>query len=172
MMSVYEKLLEVQTKIKVNKDKYNDFGKYYYRNCESIMEAVKPICKEVGALIILSDEITNIGVKNYVVATAKFIDLEKGDSITVTANAREDESLKGMNSAQITGSTSSYARKYALGGLLGLDDSKDADEGTEDTDDEQFPACAICGKVIEDPAAIDYVKKTGKQIRCLECTKR
>lgn len=171
-MNVYEKLMEVQTKIKVGKDKFNKFGNFYYRNCESILEAAKPLCKEVGALIILTDEIQNIGVKNYVVSTALFVDLETGDKIEVTANAREDESKKGMDSAQLTGSTTSYARKCALGGLLGLDDNKDADDNSENDEQEPLPTCAVCGKVIDDPNAIDYIRRTGKQIRCMECSKR
>lgn len=172
-MSVYEKLLNVQCELNVPKDKFNKFGSYYFRNCESILEAVKPLCKKHKALILLNDSVEIVGAKNYVVSTATFIDLESGERVETSSSAREDEALKGMNSAQITGSCSSYARKYALCGLLNLDDGKDNDNA-DDEDDENttYPACAVCGKIIEDLAAAKYVKETGKMIKCSECAKR
>ncbi len=127
MSLLYEKLLSVQSRLKVSKENFNDFGKYKYRNCEDILEAVKPLCKDVGAVITLSDKLEQIGNRFYIVAQAKFTDIENGESIGVTAYAREDETKKGMDLAQITGSTSSYARKYALNGLLAIDDTKDSD---------------------------------------------
>ena len=126
-MSVYKKLIEVQTKLKAPKSQYNSFGKYSYRNCEDILEALKPILKEVGATIIISDEVVPVNERYYVKATVKFIDTETGDIVEASANAREEDNKKGMDSSQLTGSTSSYARKYALNGLFAIDDTKDSD---------------------------------------------
>ena len=126
-MSVYKKLIEVQTKLKAPKNQYNSFGKYSYRNCEDILEALKPILKEVGATIIISDEVVSVNERYYVKATVKFIDTETGEVVEASANAREEDNKKGMDSSQLTGSTSSYARKYALNGLFAIDDTKDSD---------------------------------------------
>ena len=126
-MSVYKKLIEVQTRLKAPKNQYNSFGKYSYRNCEDILEALKPILHEVGATIIISDEIVSVSERYYVKATVKFIDTETGDMVEASANAREEDNKKGMDSSQLTGSTSSYARKYALNGLFAIDDTKDSD---------------------------------------------
>ena len=126
-MSVYKKLIEVQTKLKAPKSQYNSFGKYSYRNCEDILEALKPILKEVGATIIISDEVVSVNERYYVKATVKFIDTETGEVVEASANAREEDGKKGMDSSQLTGSTSSYARKYALNGLFAIDDTKDSD---------------------------------------------
>lgn len=126
-MNAYEKLMNVQQELKAPKGQYNSFGKYNYRNCEDILEAAKPILKKNNSLIILNDTIEQIGDRFYIKASAIFIDAEKGDRIEVNAFAREDETKKGMDLAQVTGSTSSYARKYALNGLLSIDDSKDSD---------------------------------------------
>ena len=127
-MNIYEKLAAVQQELKAPKDKKNTFGGYNYRSAEGILEAVKPVLKKYGATIILSDEIAEIGGRIYVKATAEFLDQEAiNDSVHVTAYAREPEQKKGMDEAQITGTASSYARKYALNGLLLIDDTKDAD---------------------------------------------
>ena len=126
-MSVYKKLIEVQTKLKAPKNQYNSFGKYSYRNCEDILEALKPILHEVGATIIISDEVVSVNERYYVKATVKFIDTETGEVVEASANAREEDNKKGMDSSQLTGSTSSYARKYALNGLFAIDDTKDSD---------------------------------------------
>jgi len=126
-MTIYEKLLRVQVELKAPKGQYNSFGKYKYRSCEDILTAVKPLLDKVGATITLSDDIFLIGDRFYVKATATFHDVEKGSTITNSALAREDENKKGMDSSQVTGATSSYARKYALNGLFLLDDVKDAD---------------------------------------------
>lgn len=126
-MNVYEKLRTVQSKLKAPKGQYNTFGKYSYRSCEDIQEAVKPILAEVSAVVITGDELLQVGDRYYVKATASFVDCESGEAITNTAFAREEESKKGMDASQVTGSTSSYARKYALNGLLCIDDVKDAD---------------------------------------------
>jgi len=128
VMNVYKKLLAVQSKIKCNKNQKNSFGNYNYRSCEDILEAVKPHLNEVKATIMLSDTIELVGDWHYVKATATFIDLESGNKIDVSAYAREEfVSGKKMDYPQFTGSSSSYARKYALNGMLLLDDSKDPD---------------------------------------------
>lgn len=127
-MNIFEKLLAIQTKLKAPKNQHNDFGNYHYRNCEDILEAVKPICKEYKAVLILSDEIVFIEGRHYVQSTARLFDCEKPEmSIYSTASAREEERKKGMDESQVTGSSSSYARKYALNGLFDIDDTKDSD---------------------------------------------
>ena len=148
-MNIYEKLSNIQQELKAPKNQYNSFGKYSYRSCEDILEALKPLLAEVGAIINITDEIKVIGDnfetmevedkktgeksvrlvgrRFYIEATAMFIDVETGDSIVARALAREDETKKGMDLAQVTGSVSSYARKYALNGLFAIDDNKDSD---------------------------------------------
>ena len=128
-MNLYKKLQKVQEELKAPKTQKNKFGGYMYRSCEDIQEAVKPILAKYGAIITLSDDVkgTETNDRVYVVATATFIDIEDGASYSVKACAREEEVKKGMDKAQITGSASSYARKYALNGLLLIDDTKDAD---------------------------------------------
>lgn len=126
-MKVFEKLLAVQTELKAPKGQYNSFGKYKYRSCEDILEAVKPILSKHKATLYITDEIKLIGARYYVEATAHFVDVETGDQITTTAYAREEESKKGMDGSQVTGASSSYARKYSLNGLFDIDDTKDID---------------------------------------------
>ena len=150
-MNIYEKLSNIQNELKAPKGQFNKFGGYKYRSCEDILEAVKPICKKYGAVLVLSDEMVALGdgvsqsqiIKDdgteqethtiikgqryYIKANATLIDIEKGESIYNTAYAREEESKKGMDGSQITGTASSYARKYALNGLFNIDDTKDAD---------------------------------------------
>ena len=154
-VGIYKKLLEIQIELKAPKGQYNSFGKYKYRSCEDILEAVKPICKKHNVTLIISDEIVSIGdnssttytenyydkdlkkenVRNvvtggqryYIKATATIIDIEDGSNLSNTAYAREEETKKGMDGSQITGTASSYARKYALNGLFCIDDTKDAD---------------------------------------------
>ena len=126
-MSVYSLLNKVQTELVAPKNQFNAFGKYNYRSCEDILEGVKPLLKELNCVILVSDSIEMIGDRIYVKATAKFVECETGDTIENTAYARESLTKKGMDDSQVTGATSSYARKYALNGLLLVDDSKDAD---------------------------------------------
>lgn len=127
-MSTIEKLLAVQAELKAPKGQYNSFGKYKYRSCEDILEAVKPLLKKHGASITISDELVQIGNRIYVKATARFWDTNHNSGvIDNTAFAREPDTKKGMDESQITGTASSYARKYALNGLLLIDDTKDAD---------------------------------------------
>lgn len=120
-----EKLMHIQSKLKAPKGNYNSFGKYKYRSCEDILEAVKPLLAEEGLTLILSDEIEEIGGRYYVRATASLYDEKL--LITASAYAREEDTKKGMDASQITGTASSYARKYALNGLFLIDDTKDAD---------------------------------------------
>lgn len=124
---INEKLMLIQTEIKAPKNLYNSFGKYKYRNAEGICEAVKPYLAKHNCSLTLSDDIIAVGDRIYVKATATLVDNESGESRYVSAMARESEEKKGMDESQITGSSSSYARKYALNGLLLLDDTKDAD---------------------------------------------
>ena len=126
-MTVYEKLLSVQSKLKAPKSQYNKFGGYYYRNCEDILEAVKPILLETKTTLLLNDEVILIGSRFYLKATAIFIDVVDGTKIECSAYANESEPHKGMTAEQVTGSASSYARKYALNALFCIDDTKDAD---------------------------------------------
>ena len=127
MNSAYAKLNIVQTKLIAPKGQVNNFGKYKYRSNEDILSAVKPHLEGVKAVIVQSDEMKMIGDRFYVVATSKFIDCDTGDEVINTSYAREAMNKKGMDDAQITGATSSYARKYSLNGLLLIDDTKDAD---------------------------------------------
>lgn len=124
---VMTKLQAIQQKLKAPKGQYNSFGKYYYRSCEDIMTAVKPLCDEYGAVLVVSDEIVLIGDRFYVKATATLHSTDTVESASVSAYARETDTKAGMDSAQITGAASSYARKYALNGLFCIDDTKDAD---------------------------------------------
>lgn len=114
-MNIHEKLLKIQQELEVPKGQYNNFGGYYFRNCEDIMEAVKPINEKYGAVLVVTDRIQLIGDRYYVEANALLYDIEKPeDKIIVQAYAREPQDKKGMDSSQVTGATSSYARKYAL----------------------------------------------------------
>ena len=136
-MSVVEKLMRIQTKIKAPKSQYNKFGKYFYRNCEDILCAIKPLLQEEKCIIVISDDLVLIGNRYYIKAEAKIVDCETGEKISTNAYAREDEDKKGMDASQVTGSTSSYARKYALNGLLCIDDSKDADSNENEESKKQ-----------------------------------
>lgn len=126
-MNVYEKLVIVQTKLNAPRSKWNKFGGYYYRSCEDILEACKPLLKEVNASLFLSDEIVQISDRFYVKVTATFMDNEGGEYIKNTAYARESTEVKGMSAPQVTGASSTYARKYALNGLFCIDDTVDDD---------------------------------------------
>ena len=121
-----KELIEIQKELKAPKNQRNNFGKYNYRSCEDILEAVKPLAHKNGCVVLLHDTVKIIGDRIYVCATAT---LHKNDEegVSVDAWSREPEIQKGMNEAQITGSASSYARKYALNGLFAIDDTKDAD---------------------------------------------
>lgn len=126
-MNIAEKLLYIQQNLKTPKTQRNTFGDYNYRSCEDIQEAVKPLLKEVKAVLLLTDDIKQIGDRFYIMATATLKDVESDEVITNNAYAREAENKPKMDAAQITGSCSSYARKYALNGLFCIDDAKDPD---------------------------------------------
>lgn len=126
-MSIYAKLIKVQNELKAPKNQYNSFGKYSYRNCEDICESVKPLLLANGLAMFISDNIELIGDRYYIKAIVTVVDTETGETLTNSALAREEENKKGMDSSQVTGSTSSYARKYALNGMFLIDDTKDSD---------------------------------------------
>ena len=128
-MTIQEILMHIQNELVAPKNLFNKFGNYNYRSAESILESVKPLLKKYNVILTVSDEIVNIGDRYYIKATARLIALDNSQpyEIETTAYAREDENIKGMSEAQVTGSTSSYARKYALNGLLAIDDTKDSD---------------------------------------------
>lgn len=118
-------LIAIQSKLKATKGRWNSFGKYHYRSCEDILEAVKPLCAEEGCILLIADEMVLVGERYYIKATAT---LKTPDAeFTTTGYARESDDKKGMDASQITGTASSYARKYALNGLFCIDDNKDAD---------------------------------------------
>lgn len=125
--SLTTKLMMIQSELKAPKSQRNNFGKYNYRNCEDILNALKPHLMKYKCVVLLTDELAVIGSRFYVRATAQLVDAESDNTISVNAYAREEETKKGMDSSQITGSASSYARKYALNGLFAIDDTKDSD---------------------------------------------
>jgi hypothetical protein len=126
-MEIYEKLNKIQSELKAPKGQYNKFGKYSYRSCEDILEALKPHLLKYGCVVTLTDDMQLIGDRYYLKATATITDAESGKSVSNVALAREDKERAGMSESQITGTASSYARKYALNGLFLIDDTKDAD---------------------------------------------
>ena len=150
--SIYKALHNIQRELKAPKNQMNRFGGYRYRSCEDIQEAVKPLLAKYGCILTITDRVEQIGDRYYVTACTTLIDIETGDMIGTTASAREEETKKGMDKAQITGSASSYARKYALNGLFLIDDTKDAD--TMDNRDS--------GKEPEKPAHDEQVKPERK----------
>ena len=125
--AIYTALMAVQSELKAPKGQKNTFGNYSYRSAEDILEAVKPLLKVNGLYLNISDEVVLIGDRYYVKATVTAADIATGESESSTAYAREQAEKKGMDAAQVTGATSSYARKYALNALFGIDDTKDAD---------------------------------------------
>lgn len=127
-MNIYEKLMAIQGRLRAPKNQYNSFAKYKYRSLEDIAEAIKPLLNETKTVLIIEDEPFMIGDRIYIKATAKLVDTEDTTQVvTSTAFAREPLSKKGSDESQITGATSSYARKYCLNGLFCIDDNKDAD---------------------------------------------
>lgn len=124
---IHQKLIEIQNRVKVPKNRYNSFGKYNYRSLEDILDTVKPMLLQNGLSLHLSDEVVSIGGANYIKAHAVLRENETGELIECSAVARESVDKKGMDDSQITGTASSYARKYCLNGLFLIDDTKDAD---------------------------------------------
>ena len=131
-----KRIIEIQQKIKVPKGQFNSFGGYKYRSCEDILESVKPLLKAQSLLLVLNDEMISLNDRYYVKATATIFDENGKEVIHTTAFAREEETKKGMDGSQITGASSSYARKYALNGLFGIDDTKDSDTTNKHGKDE------------------------------------
>ena len=175
---IHEALKNIQQSLKAPKGQRNSFGNYNYRSCEDILEAVKPLLRNNGVVLTLSDEIVAVGERIYVKATATLSDGFNKESISTTAFAREEEVKKGMDSSQITGAASSYARKYALNGLFCIDDTKDSDA----TNTGENGICESCGKPIEEYTVGDKkvtvqkhcsgsMKKFGK-ILCLDCIQK
>lgn len=132
-----EALIAIQKKLKAPKDLYNKFGNYKYRSAESILEAVKPLLAENGVLLTITDELVMIGTRYYVKSTATA--QKGGETMCGIGYAREDDSKKGMDGSQVTGASSSYARKYALNGLFLIDDTKDADTDEYRNQQEKAP---------------------------------
>lgn len=126
-MNLRQKLMKIQTELKAPKNLYNSFGKYKYRNAEGIQEALKPLEAQYKVTTVISDDIEEVSGRIYVKSTVTIMDCDTTDNITVSAYAREADAKKGMDEAQVTGATSSYARKYALNALFLLDDTKDVD---------------------------------------------
>ena len=165
MSAILEKLKNIQQGLKAPKNQFNKFGSYKYRNAEDILEAVKPLLDKNNCIISIADEIVNIGNRYYIKAEVKITDAESGGAYFTTAYAREEESKKGMDGAQITGASSSYARKYALNGLFAIDDTKDAD-ATNQHDEPKAEIKKIETKKPEkkdenlDPAILEKIKNT------------
>ena len=154
-INIFEKLSAIQNELKAPKNQYNSFGKYNFRSCEDILEGVKPLCRKYRTTLIIGDTLELIGDRYYIKATATLYDLDSDKSISNIAYARESENKTGMDASQITGATSSYARKYALNGLFCIDDTKDAD-----TDEYQ-------NQTKEQPKKQAVSKATKKQIELI-----
>jgi len=137
--TAFEALFHIQAELKAPKGQTNGFGKYKYRSCEDILEAVKPLLNKHGSVLTINDEIVLVGDRIYVKATATFSGNVHGENIEVTGFAREALNKKGMDESQITGAASSYARKYALNGLFLIDDTKDADTQAPPTEKAKPP---------------------------------
>lgn len=181
-----------QAELKAPKNQYNSFGKYNYRSCEDILEEAKPINKKHGLVLLLTDKPVCIGQRYYIEATARLYDIESEQFIEATASAREADTKKGMDDSQVTGTASSYARKYALNGLYNIDDTKDADtdaykkQTTTNTTAAPEYKCADCGKPFEafrDPTSgktftpaevFQMAKKRNVDgvARCADCRKK
>lgn len=194
-MNIYEKLTQIQNELKAPKNQFNPFGNYNYRSCEDILEAVKPLLLKHKLTQIIDDDVKEINGRFYIKATITLFNSEKvEEAIIVSALAREEENKKKMDSSQITGSTSSYARKYALAGLYALDDTKDNDglntHGKEhskaDTSRKQASTtsnkkvasnnqtafkCSECGVGINQAVKTFSEKKYGKPL-CMDCQKK
>lgn len=168
-MTIYEKLAAVQAELKAPKGQYNSFGKYKYRSCEDILEAVKPLLAKNGLTMTVGDELVGISDRFYVKATATVYSTD-GESLSNTAYAREPAEKKGMDEAQITGTASSYARKYALNGLFCIDDTKDPDTDEyalrtgkaepkqQEAPQEETVPCCVCRK----PVPMSFARKSAE----------
>lgn len=164
-MNIYEKLLQIQTELKAPKNQFNKFGGYPYRSCEGILEAVKPLLDKYKLTIFFSDEIINIEDRFYIKTTLNLINIEEPkEMIVTTALAREELIKKGMDGSQITGTSSSYARKYALNGLFLIDDTKDSDTTNERkkeySEDDKVQLINLIKNKINDEQLKKFLEKT------------
>lgn len=185
-MNVYSKLLDIQMELKAPKNQFNKFGGYNYRNCEDILESLKPLLQKYKATLFISDSLEFIGDRYYIKAIATFTDIETSESLNVTAFAREEETKKGQDQSQITGASSSYARKYALNGLFAIDDNKDSDYTNQTSkiaqgnnkqatgnisntnSNNEKSKCSRCGEVIE-PAVANFSQRAYGKLLCRKC---
>ena len=158
MSTILAKLNKIQQELKAPKNQYNKFGNYKYRNAEDILESVKPLLDSNGCILVLSDEIVNIGSRFYVKSEVRIVDVENGSSYFTTAFAREEETKKGMDGSQITGASSSYARKYALNGLFLIDDTKDSDSTNNHGKEEKKADDSVLAKIKETKTVKDLEK--------------
>lgn len=183
-MKITAKLMNIQQKLIAPKNNYNSFGKYSYRSCEDILEAVKPLLAENKVVLTICDEIILVGERFYIKAIATLTDCESDETISNVAYAREEDKKSGMSESQITGSCSSYARKYALNGLFCIDDVKDADtrdnreKTTETTTKKKTPTAAdkkalndLVAKCKEDNVSIEKICEVYKVATKEELTK-
>lgn len=183
-MKITAKLMNIQQKLIAPKNNYNSFGKYSYRSCEDILEAVKPLLAENKVVLTICDEIILVGERFYIKAIATLTDCESDETISNVAYAREEDKKSGMSESQITGSCSSYARKYALNGLFCIDDVKDADtrdnreKTTETTIKKKTPTAAdkkalndLVAKCKEDNVSIEKICEVYKVATKEELTK-
>lgn len=163
-MNIYKKLFNIQQELRAPKDLHNSFANYNYRTTEAILEAAKPLLKENNLIILLDDEVETRGEYNYIRATAKIVDIETGEHIETSALAREDRDRKKFDAPQISGSCSSYARKYALSGLLAIDNTKDSDVTNTQQDEEEHktptPGNTQTDKVISFQEQQDLITKS------------
>lgn len=181
-MNIYEKLLKVQIELKAPKGQYNSFGKYKYRSCEDILEALKPVLDKLKLTLFIKDDVIEVNTRNYVKATIILVNIEKPDEIIETsALAREEETKKGMDGSQITGASSSYARKYALNGMFMIDDTKDSDstnthgkDETKKTSETEFKKAidminALANTEEKSEKVFDMIEKFNKN-SLMDCT--
>lgn len=158
---IFKQLTDLQNELKAPKGQYNSFGKYKYRNCEDILEALKPLLAKHELALYITDEIVQIGERYYVKANAILTSTKDNDEtqIVVSAFAREEESKKGMDGSQVTGASSSYARKYALNGLFAIDDTKDSDTTNKGETDWRQEYIKVCKQKKIDPT--EYAQNHG-----------
>ena len=157
--TLVEKLLNIQQELKAPKNQKNTFGGYNYRSCEDILEAVKPLLKKENLIMNITDELVYIGERYYIKATATITDIESGNQFINQAYAREEETKKGMDGSQITGTASSYARKYALNGLFLIDDQKDADTDEFQKQQEEKKATEKQITILEEKCTDEEIEK-------------
>lgn len=165
--NINERLLYIQQHLNAPKDLQNKFGGYNYRSCESILQAVKPLLQETNTTILFEDNIEQIGSRIYIKSTAILSD--GAQHISVTSYAREDEAKKGMDGAQLSGATSSYARKYALNALFAIDDNKDSDSTNKHKTDKESLTQEALSEIASAPS-VGAVKAVYKKYLSMDAT--